>query len=108
MYYGSNASSSTTASYKVSKSKLLGKSGKNPYAAYSSSCDKCKTKIEQGKSLCNGCAYKNNGISSSISLDSAANSDLYSACSMCGKSINGNNTTNSKLPVIQNQKFSSK
>ncbi len=44
-----------------SKSKLLGKGAKNPYAAYSSSCSTCKTKTEQGRKYCHRCAYKANG-----------------------------------------------
>ena len=51
LYYGSSASkekdkkSATLSSAGVGKSKLLSKSAKNPYAAYSSSCDKCKVKV---------------------------------------------------------------
>lgn len=44
------------------QSKLLGKGAKNPYAAYSSSCEQCKTKTEQGRKLCQRCAYKANGM----------------------------------------------
>ena len=50
------------------QSKLLSKSAKNPYAAYASSCKTCKTKVEQGRTYCQSCAYKAN------------------ACAMCGKS----------------------
>ena len=47
----------------VPQSKLLSKSAKNPYAAYSSSCTTCKTKIDQGYKFCHKCAYKaGNGI----------------------------------------------
>lgn len=41
-----------------SQSKLLSKSAKNPYAQYSSSCTKCKTKVSQGYSYCQSCAYQ--------------------------------------------------
>ena len=41
--------------------KLLSRGAKNPYAAYSSSCDKCKTRTQQGRRLCQPCAYKANG-----------------------------------------------
>ncbi|PHH63975.1 hypothetical protein CDD81_5194 [Ophiocordyceps australis] len=97
MYYGSpaTASSSKSAASKsatigqtgIGKSKLLSKSAKNPYAQYSSSCTKCKTKITQSHTYCNTCAYKND------------------ACAMCGKA---NNKTSSKAPVISGQKFSLK
>lgn len=64
MYYGSPASSSsdrksaTLGQTGVSKNKLLSKAAKNPYAQYASSCTRCKTKISQGHSLCQTCAYK--------------------------------------------------
>lgn len=73
MYYGSAAGSSTKSTgggkgagatlgnTGVSKSKLLSKSAKNPYAAYSSSCDGCKTKVDSGKKYCQRCAYQKNG-----------------------------------------------
>lgn len=89
-YYGSAASNSTSADNKatkssttgntgIGKSKLLGKSAKNPYAAYSSSCDKCKTKVSQGHKFCHACAYKDNrkkGLSI-CSAFNAANADHY-------------------------------
>lgn len=40
------------------QSKLLSKSAKNPYAQYSSSCTKCKTKVSQGYTYCQSCAYQ--------------------------------------------------
>lgn len=40
------------------QSKLLSKNAKNPYAAYSSSCESCKTKVDRGYKLCHKCAYK--------------------------------------------------
>lgn len=47
----------------IVQSKLLSKSAKNPYAAYSSSCTNCKTKIDQGHKFCHKCAYKaGNGV----------------------------------------------
>ena len=73
MYYGSPASSSSSASGTksatlgqtgIGKSKLLSKNAKNPYAQYSSSCTKCKTKISQGHSYCNKCAYQANSTCS--------------------------------------------
>ncbi|OIW33619.1 hypothetical protein CONLIGDRAFT_677386 [Coniochaeta ligniaria NRRL 30616] len=91
MYYGSAASSSSAGDKKsatlgqsgVSKSKLLSKSAKNPFAAYS----RCKTKVSQGHSYCNQCAYKSD------------------ACAICGKP---NKKSTSSAPVIAGQKFSSK
>ncbi|KAB5570164.1 microtubule-associated protein CRIPT-domain-containing protein [Coniochaeta sp. 2T2.1] len=93
MYYGSAASSSsdkksaTLGQSGVSKSKLLSKSAKNPFAAYSSSCIRCKTKVSQGHSYCNQCAYKSD------------------ACAICGKP---NKKSTSSAPVVAGQKFSSK
>ncbi|KAK1147128.1 hypothetical protein N8T08_001867 [Aspergillus melleus] len=71
MYYGSpstsvggGASSSkskpTLGNTGVGKSKLLSSKAKNPYAAYASSCELCKTKTEQGKKYCQRCAYQKN------------------------------------------------
>ncbi|UNI14274.1 hypothetical protein JDV02_000919 [Purpureocillium takamizusanense] len=77
MYYGSPASSSkstgaskstTVGQSGIVKSKLLSKSAKNPYAQYSSSCSKCKTKITQGHTFCHTCAYKNEGMAALVSL----------------------------------------
>lgn len=45
------------------QSKLLSSKAKNPYAAYASSCESCKTKTEQGKKFCQRCAYQKNGTS---------------------------------------------
>lgn len=91
MYHGSPASSSsksaTLGQTGIGKSKLLSKNAKNPYAQYASSCTKCKTKISQGHSYCNKCAYKD---------------DL---CHMCGKP---NKKTSSNAPQISGQKFSMK
>ncbi|GJN77442.1 hypothetical protein PLIIFM63780_000933 [Purpureocillium lilacinum] len=69
------------------ESKLLSKSAKNPYAQYSSSCSKCKTKITQGHTFCHTCAYKND------------------ACAMCGKP---NKKSSSKAPTVSGQKFTLK
>ncbi|KAB5558570.1 microtubule-associated protein CRIPT-domain-containing protein [Coniochaeta sp. 2T2.1] len=90
MYYGSAASSSSdkkSATLGQSGSKLLSKSAKNPFAAYSSSCIRCKTKVSQGHSYCNQCAYKSD------------------ACAICGKA---NKKSTSSAPVVAGQKFSSK
>ncbi|KAF2148286.1 hypothetical protein K461DRAFT_316135 [Myriangium duriaei CBS 260.36] len=73
----------------ISKSKLLSKSAKNPYAAYSSSCDGCKTKVESGRKYCQRCSYSKQ------------------LCAMCGKSLSGQGST-SKTPVVQGQKFTAK
>ncbi|QUC19297.1 uncharacterized protein UV8b_03538 [Ustilaginoidea virens] len=97
MYYGSPAGTSSKASGSkpstlgqsgVVKSKLLSKSAKNPYAQYSSSCAKCKTKVAQGHSLCQTCAYKN---------------DL---CVMCGKP--NKKTKSNAAPTVSGQKFTMK
>ncbi|RDA83870.1 hypothetical protein CP532_1209 [Ophiocordyceps camponoti-leonardi (nom. inval.)] len=123
IYYGSPASSSsktagaskstTLGQSGITKSKLLSKSAKNPYAQYSrfvdvcrclvllliprtmsvrltgtsSSCTKCKTKITQSHALCQTCAYKND------------------ACAMCGKP---NKKATSTAPVVAGQKFTLK
>lgn len=68
MYYGSPAGdksrsipaprSATLGATGIGKSKLLSKAAKNPYAAYSSSCSACKTKVDQGHKYCQRCAYK--------------------------------------------------
>ena len=86
---GGQSSGSTLGNNGVSKSKLLGKGAKNPYAAYSSSCDTCKTKVEQGRKYCQRCAYSKN------------------ACPMCGKSMSGA-ASSSKAPVVSGQKFTMK
>ncbi|ROW17710.1 hypothetical protein VPNG_00918 [Cytospora leucostoma] len=91
MYYGSPASSSsksaTLGQTGIGKSKLLSKNAKNPYAQYSSSCTKCKTKISQGHAYCNKCAYQ---------------SEL---CHICGKP---NKKATSSAPQISGQKFTLK
>ncbi|KAH8751477.1 microtubule-associated protein CRIPT-domain-containing protein [Hyaloscypha finlandica] len=96
MYYGSPAGSSKTDKTKTSatlgnngigKSKLLSKSARNPYASYSSSCTTCKTKVDQGRTYCQKCAYKAN------------------ACAMCGKA---NSKSTAAAPVIAGQKFTLK
>lgn len=73
----------------VPKSKLLSKTAKNPYAAYSSSCDGCKTKIDSGKKYCQRCSYSKQ------------------LCAMCGKSLTSQSGT-SKAPVVSGQKFNAK
>ncbi|KAG9243073.1 Cript family protein [Calycina marina] len=97
IYFGSAASSSkssdktkssaTTANNGIGKSKLLSKAAKNPYAAYSSSCGTCKTKIDQGRTYCQKCAYKSN------------------ACAICGKA---ESKSTAAAPVIAGQKFTLK
>ncbi|RKF62728.1 hypothetical protein OnM2_031021 [Erysiphe neolycopersici] len=92
IYYGSSArnksgeapskSSSTLGYNGIGKSKLLSKAAKNPYA--SSSCRACKTRIEQGKTYCQKCAYKAN------------------ACWICGKA---NSKSTAATPIIEGQKF---
>ncbi|KAK5001043.1 hypothetical protein LTR66_000175 [Elasticomyces elasticus] len=79
----------------IIKSKLLSKSAMNPYAAYSASCDGCKTKVDAGKKYCQRCAYKQN------------------ACSMCGKALTapaGAESSKGKnaVPTVNGQKFSAK
>ncbi|KAL8953590.1 MAG: hypothetical protein Q9222_000585 [Ikaeria aurantiellina] len=91
MYYGSPTASSgkvEKSSTTGGKSKLLSKSAKNPYAAYSSSCKTCKTKTDSGKMYCQRCAYKAN------------------ACTVCGKSQAS--VKPEDAPVVQGQKFSAK
>ncbi|KAI9675324.1 MAG: hypothetical protein M1817_001227 [Caeruleum heppii] len=100
LYYGSPASttskmtdktksSSGSSSNGVTKSKLLSKGAKNPYAAYASSCTTCKTKTEAGRTYCQRCAYKAN------------------ACAMCGKSLTKDKSTGG-APIVQGQRFSAK
>ncbi|KAK4457191.1 microtubule-associated protein CRIPT-domain-containing protein [Cladorrhinum samala] len=96
MYLGSPASSSASTSSKgksatlgqtgISKSKLLSKAAKNPYAQYSSSCTKCKTKISQGHTYCHKCAYQT------------------AACACCGKP----EKAKSAVPVVDGTKRSLK
>ncbi|TQS39158.1 hypothetical protein Golomagni_00320 [Golovinomyces magnicellulatus] len=103
IYYGSSMAykskqSPTLGNNGIGKSKLLSKAAKNPYT--SSSCKTCKTKVEQGRTYCQKCAYKANGIIyMKIVVD-----DLL-ACLICGK-------TNSKsidgVPRIEGQKFTLK
>ena len=94
MYYGSSATSkasgtksATLGNTGVVKSKLLSKSAKNPYAQYSSACNKCKTKTAQGHSLCHKCAYKDD------------------ACAMCGKP---NKKSKTAGPVVVGEKYTLK
>ncbi|KAL2107141.1 hypothetical protein VUR80DRAFT_5642 [Thermomyces stellatus] len=95
IYYGSPATSSkgtdkksaAAANAGISKSKLVSKSAKNPYAQYSSSCSKCKTKVSQGFTYCQSCAYQND------------------SCAMCGKP---NKKSKNGAPVISGQQFTLK
>ncbi|KAK3357385.1 microtubule-associated protein CRIPT-domain-containing protein [Lasiosphaeria hispida] len=96
MYFGSTASASTSATggtksatlgqTGISKSKLLSKAAQNPYAQYSSSCTRCKTKVAQGHAFCHKCAYK------------------ADSCAVCGKA----NKKKSEVPVVNGQKFTLK
>ncbi|KAE8154728.1 PDZ-binding protein [Aspergillus avenaceus] len=99
MYYGSPSTSlgggsgegskkPTLGNTGVGKSKLLSSKAKNPYAAYASSCEGCKTKTEQGKKFCQRCAYQRN------------------ACPMCGKSLTGKSSKDQ--PVVQGKKYTLK
>ncbi|PYI18127.1 hypothetical protein BO86DRAFT_328102 [Aspergillus japonicus CBS 114.51] len=105
MYYGSPSSSlgsgssstgtssadkskPTLGNTGIGKSKLLSAKAKNPYAAYSSSCEMCKTKTEQGRKYCQRCAYQKN------------------SCPMCGKSLAKGVAKGQ--PVVQGQKFNLK
>ncbi|KAJ6133967.1 hypothetical protein N7523_000289 [Penicillium sp. IBT 18751x] len=94
----------------IGKNKLLSAKAKNPYAAYASSCETCKTKTEAGKKYCQRCAYQKNGMSYVpsqrfvIFLISLLMVDL--ACPMCGKSMSGKSAKDQ--PVVQGQKFNLK
>ncbi|KAI9859444.1 MAG: hypothetical protein M1824_003785 [Vezdaea acicularis] len=110
MYYGSPAkkeerASATLGHNGVGKSKLLSKSAKNPYAAYSSSCETCKTKVDQGRKYCHRCAYKANGMAWH-SQDEASEADFILACAMCGKRDKAK--TGAAAPLVEGQKFSAK
>lgn len=92
------------------QSKLLSKSAKNPYDAYSSSCITCKKKIDQGRTLCHRCAYKAN----SERIENAQRrwvgtkaNGFRSACAMCGKSQNKGSSPG-EAPIVQGQRFSAK
>ena len=65
--YTSKPSASASGPSGIGKSKLLSKAAKNPYAAYSASCEKCHVKVSQGYKFCHKCSYKAN------------------ACAGCGK-----------------------
>ncbi|KAJ5102195.1 hypothetical protein NUU61_004417 [Penicillium alfredii] len=101
MYYGSPSTTlggaaadskakgkATLGTTGVSKNKLLSSKAKNPYAAYASSCESCRTKTEQGKKFCQRCAYQRN------------------ACPMCGKSLVAKSSKDQ--PIVQGQKTSMK
>ncbi|KAL1961164.1 hypothetical protein VTO42DRAFT_3109 [Malbranchea cinnamomea] len=102
MYYGSPSTtlggserkkpSPTLGNTGISKNKLLSSKAKNPYAAYSSSCEACKAKTEAGRKYCQKCAYQKN------------------SCAMCGKSLNPEieKAAKKNQPVIQAQKFTQK
>ncbi|KAL2354298.1 cript family protein [Cryomyces antarcticus] len=100
MYFGSPAGSTKSASKGsatlgntgVGKSKLLSKSAKNPYAAYSSTCGGCTTKVDSGKKFCQRCAFKQN------------------ACAMCGKNLTQSKDggPRNSTPLVSGQRFSAK
>ncbi|OJD24511.1 hypothetical protein ACJ73_04132 [Blastomyces percursus] len=102
MYYGSpsstvggggdakSKSSATLGNAGISKNKLLSSKAKNPYAAYSSVCESCKAKTEQGRKFCQRCAYRKN------------------ACAMCGKNLTATGKDSKDQPVVQGQKFNCK
>ncbi|OJJ47018.1 hypothetical protein ASPZODRAFT_15704 [Penicilliopsis zonata CBS 506.65] len=96
MYYGSPSTSlggggdakskATLGNTGISKASHYSDSkAKNPYAAYSSSCESCKTKTEQGMKFCQRCAYQKH------------------SCPMCGKSLTGKSAKDQ--PIVQAQKF---
>ena len=110
MYYGSPASSSSASGKKsttlgqtgISKSKLLSKAAKNPYAQYSSACTRCKTKVSQGHTFCNQCAYRSDcefdrWSSAHLHIPAA---DTRTACHICGKP----NKAKSAVPIVDGQK----
>ncbi|KAK2879517.1 hypothetical protein FQN49_000791 [Arthroderma sp. PD_2] len=104
MYYGSHLASSggggtsggdskksaTLGNTGVSKNKLLSKKAQNPYAAYSSSCETCSTKTNQGWKYCQKCSYRKH------------------VCAMCGKSLNAGAGAAKTQSVVQGQKFNAK
>ena len=103
------STSTGTAADVVHQSKLLSKSAKNPYAAYSSSCTSCKTKIDQGYKFCHKCAYKaGNGMYHNTSIQiRVARLIVRIACAMCGKTQHKEASTNGGS-TVQGQRFSAK
>lgn len=57
---GTATKSATLGQTGIGKSKLLSKSAKNPYAQYASACTRCKTRVAQGQTYCQKCAYQDN------------------------------------------------
>lgn len=78
--------SATLGQTGIGKSKLLSKAAKNPYAAYASSCGKCKKSVAQGHAFCQACAYRDN------------------VCACCGKK----EKKAKGASVVEVQKFSMK
>ncbi|KAH7354281.1 cript family protein [Plectosphaerella cucumerina] len=78
--------SATLGQTGIGKSKLLSKAAKNPYAAYASSCGKCKKSVAQGHAFCHACAYRDN------------------VCACCGKK----DKKAKGASVVEGQKFSMK
>ncbi|PKS11948.1 hypothetical protein jhhlp_001244 [Lomentospora prolificans] len=111
MYYGSAASSKSTdkktTTLANAGSKLLSKSAKNPYAQYSSSCSKCKTKVSQGFTYCQSCAYQSDGEKSRSPIPpyNRRFTNSLKVCAMCGKA---NKKGKAGAPVISGQKFNLK
>ena len=105
-----SASPSSTAAG-IGKSKLLSKAAKNPYAAYSSSCEKYRRKIDQGHRLCHSCAHKaGDGMYLKSCLDSEMQLTTITpkACAVCGKTSNALVETKDGGLVVTGQRFSSK
>ncbi|KAJ5239191.1 hypothetical protein N7468_003810 [Penicillium chermesinum] len=78
----------TLGSTGVGKSKLLSAKAKNPYAAYSGSCESCKAKTAQGRKFCHKCAFQKH------------------SCPMCGKSLSGKSGKDE--PLIQGRNYTLK
>lgn len=71
-----------------------------------SSCSKCKTKITQGHTFCQSCAYRNDCKETPlVSINSDWTNLRLAACAMCGKP---NKKSKASAPVISGQKFTLK
>ncbi|KAI5296523.1 hypothetical protein KEM52_000931 [Ascosphaera acerosa] len=79
----------------ISKNKLLSAKAKNPFAAYASSCQSCKTKCESGRKFCQRCAYRDHG-------------ELNLVCAVCGKNLAADAKGKKFAPVVHGQKFTAK
>ncbi|TKX19271.1 hypothetical protein C1H76_8456 [Elsinoe australis] len=87
---GSSKTGPTLGATGVSKSKLLSKSAKNPYASYSSNCASCTKQVESGRKYCQRCAY------------------TKQLCAICGKTLAAGEGSTSKAPVVSGQKYTQK